>query len=286
MTTAIGSDQIPAPIFRALVIDGVRLRPFPAGQDARVKAWMGTDPHTNTIHVRAGDVPVVDTRNAATPVVQVPRSTRVPGVARPARPLGVDHEVPARKGEPDGRPGPWLPGTRVVDEATVVVVEATTSPSGVASQVRPSSLRGPLLPATPALAQALASRAKVRAQAEPPRPPSASRTATGVLPCFATTIPLRRVGARAARPSACGPTLDLVEELRTRLRLPVATLVDASRPTGDAPNEVAAVPTSSVGLEPGVKAGAPSPTPRRALVVVAVPGLLLRARIRGVPATA
>lgn len=261
MASAISSDQVPAPVFRALVIDGVGLRPLPAGEDARVEAGVGTDPHANTVHVRAGDVPVVDTRDTATPLVQVPSGTRVPGVTRPTRPLGVNHEVPARKGEPDGRPGPRLPRARVVDEAPLIVVEAPTSPGGVAGQVRPSSLRRPLLPATPAMAQALASRAEVRPQTGPTRPSSATVPSTGVLPCFATAIPLRRVGTRAARALAGGPTLDLVEVVRPRLRLLVTTLVDASRPTGDAPNEVAAVPTSSVGLGPGVEAGAPTPAP-------------------------
>lgn len=80
MTSSISADQSAAPFLRALVVDGMRLRAFPAGQDARLEAWMGADPYTHTVHVRARHVPVVNTCDTASPLVQLARGTRVPGV--------------------------------------------------------------------------------------------------------------------------------------------------------------------------------------------------------------
>lgn len=247
---------------------------------------MGADPHGHAIHVRAGDVPVIDTRDTATPLVQVPRGTRVPGVTRAAGPMRVDHEVPTREGGPDGRPRARLPEPRALNEASVVVVVATTPPSGAARVVRTPSVRRPLLPTTPTASSPLGPRASLRASPGATRPPFAAIPPTGVLPSQAALGTLLGVGGPATRALTRRAALDLVETVRTGLRLLVATLVDASRASGDAPNEVAAVPATPIGLGARIETGATTPPLGGVVVVPPVPGLLLRTGVRGVPTAA
>lgn len=119
----LGVDLDAAPVLRTLVVDGVGLRPRAAGHDARVKTWMVPDPHGDAVHVRVGDVPVLDASDATAPVVPFPSGTRVPGVTRPARAVGVDHEVPVGVGVTGLRPvvggGRPLPGHETFDIAMV-----------------------------------------------------------------------------------------------------------------------------------------------------------------------
>lgn len=247
---------------------------------------MGADPHGHAIHVRAGNVPVVDTRDAATPLVQVPRGTRLPGVTRAAGPLGVNHEVPAREGGPDGRPGARLPGPRAINEAPVVVVVATTPPGGATGVVGAPAVRRPLLPAPPAAAPPLGPRKVLRAPPRATRAPVATLPTTGILPRQAALGALVGVGSPATRTSTRGAALNLVETVRAGVRLLVAALVDASRTTSDAPNEVAAVPTAPIGLGSRIETGTTAPPLGGVVVVPPVPGLLLRAGVRGVPTAA
>lgn len=121
--------QSAAPVLRSLVIDGVRVRPFPTGKAARLETGMGANPHADAIHVRRGEVPLAHARNASPSLGEVPRGARVPSIARPPRPMGVNHEVPARKRGANGLPIARLPEPLPINEAADIPLEATT-PSG------------------------------------------------------------------------------------------------------------------------------------------------------------
>lgn len=80
MAAAIGSNQNAAPVLWALVVDGMGLRPLPSGEAARVETRVVPNPHDDAIYVRAREVPITHTRDAAASLGEISRGTRVPGV--------------------------------------------------------------------------------------------------------------------------------------------------------------------------------------------------------------
>lgn len=273
----LSPNQEATPILRPLVIDGVRVRPRAAREDALLKAGLGADPHTNAIHVRAGEVPVAHTCNTAPPMGVVASSARVPCVARPARPVRVDHEVPTRLGRPNGRAAAGLPGPLPVDEAPYVLVLPAVAAGASARRL------GAPIPKLARVRVVLGRAAAVTAREVLRSPSGACRTSS---PAFqaavlllvpAAALPRRAVSVCTRRAFAGGPAADLVQVLGVPSPGSPAALGDGALLLRKAVHEAPDVPATPISRSRAPKAGAAAYALRRALVVLTIPGRVLSA---------
>lgn len=279
----LGTHLGAAPVLRALVIDGVGVWARTAGQDALLEAWLGPDPHDDAVHVRAGEVPVVDTRDAAAPLGEVARSTRIPCITRPTGPLGIDHKVPPREGRPHERAIARLPGALPVNEAPDILVAAAATPSGGTGRQRPPVPRLARQRRPRRSTKARPPGGPVRTPSVPSRAPAATVPTARRVPVPATALPRVRITLGASRGLTSRPAPHPSEVLGVPSPGTPTALRDGALLQREAVHETPELPTAPPIRSRRAKAGVLTQTLRRALIVLTSAGLLLGAGIRGIP---